>query len=74
MTISSSEKFGLYYTSEIIGVGNGEEIALLGDLSKWVPMSSQAWKPIDLFKKSETDKAKVNFELVLSENQFWVQD
>ena len=42
MTISSSEKFGLYYTSEIISVGNGEEIALMGDLSKWVPMSREA--------------------------------
>ena len=28
----------------------------------------------ELFQKSETDKAKVNFELVLSENQFWLQD
>ena len=41
MTISSSDKFGLYYTAEIISLGNGEEIALMGDLSKWVPMSNQ---------------------------------
>ena len=40
--IDSSDKFGLYYTSPIINLsGSEEQIALIGDIEKWVPMSEQ---------------------------------
>ena len=42
--IDSSDKFGLYYTSPIITLdksASDDQIALIGDVEKWVPMSEQ---------------------------------
>ena len=40
--IDSSEKFGLYYTAPIITLSATEQqVALIGDITKWVPMSEQ---------------------------------